>query len=352
MAHGELGGRLSDDDAARISEELGRLTAAKLPLGPGLRATADEMSFGSVSSSLHALANALERGATLEEAVAAEGARLPAHLRGLILIGERTGDTAKVLGRFVAFTNIGVELRRNLLVSLAYPALAITLSLCVLTFVSTALIGSFEAIFKDFGVPLPGITIILLKMSQVLNLNWSKLFGGIIALFVFLAFTRLLLSESTRRSFFASIPVLGAVWRNSSLAECCHLLAVLLECEVPLGEALRLTGEGVRDDTLTRACMAAARDVDAGLSLASAIDRHRDFPRGLTRILRWAEGHRSLPEALRMLGEMFESRARTQASLAGTILAVVTVVSILMGVAFVVVGLFLPLITLISRLSG
>ena len=44
----------------------------------------------------------------------------------------------------------------------------------------------------------------------------------------------------------------GAVWRSTSLAEFCHLLALLLESRLPLPEALRLTGEGVEDADSTR----------------------------------------------------------------------------------------------------
>jgi general secretion pathway protein F len=53
-----------------------------------------------------------------------------------------------------------------------------------------------------------------------------------------------------------------------------------------------------------------------------------------------------------MVGEMFEARARSQATFAGTVLAVMAVVFVLLGMAAVVIGLMLPLLTLISKLSG
>src|SRR5436190_10623006 len=111
---GERGGRLSADDAARFSEQLAGLTSAGLPLGPGLRAAALEMGPGRLRSSLAAMARAVEAGASVEEAVEAQGGRLPAHLKGLVRIGSRTGRTGPVLGRFVASVNVGVDLRRRL----------------------------------------------------------------------------------------------------------------------------------------------------------------------------------------------------------------------------------------------
>jgi type II secretory pathway component PulF len=119
-----------------------------------------------------------------------------------------------------------------------------------------------------------------------------------------------------------------------------------------LPEALRLTGVGVADSSVDRACRSMARDIEQGFSLSETMARQSIFPRGLNRVMTWAEGHQSLPETLHMLGEMFEARARGQAGFAGTVLGVLTVIAILFGVAIMVIGLFLPLILLIQRLSG
>ena len=108
--------------------EIAGLTAAGLPLAPGLRATAEEMPRGRLRSALESVADALDRGASVDEALAAQGAGLPAHLRGLIAVGTRTGKVSHVLGRFVAFNNVGADLRRQLLISLAYPLLSLAIA--------------------------------------------------------------------------------------------------------------------------------------------------------------------------------------------------------------------------------
>lgn len=352
MRYGEASGRLSNDDVARLSEQIAGLTSAGLPLSAGLRAAAEEMPRGRLRTTLGAIAESLDQGASMKEAVAQQGQRLPPHLRGLVLAGARTGKTSQVLGRFVAFMNVGADLRRRLWLNLAYPAVSLVVSLAVFTFVCSSLIGSFSTIFKDFGVPLPKITILILSVARLFDLSWPVFFEMVIGTVVLFAVGRLALNASTRRSLLAGVPVVGAVWRNSSLAEFSHLLALLLECEVPLPEALQLTGDGVQDDMVGRACALMAKDVEQGLSLAQAVTRQKLFPRGLARVMTWAEGHQSLPESLRMIGEMFEARARAQSGFAGAVIGVVAVIAILFGVALIVVGLFLPLITLITRLSG
>jgi hypothetical protein len=53
-----------------------------------------------------------------------------------------------------------------------------------------------------------------------------------------------------------------------------------------------------------------------------------------------------------MAGEMFEARASSHATFAGTLLGVLSVFLILWGLFTIVAGLMLPIVTLISKLSG
>lgn len=347
----KAGGRLTPDEAALFAGHVSGLTAAGLPLGPGLRAAAAEMPDGRLRGMLETLATALDSGASFDEIVGAAGDRLPGHLRGLVQVGAKTGRLSEVLGRFVAYLNVGVELRRRLWVGLAYPVLLLVLAFALAAFVCSTIVGSFENIFKDFGVKLPLMTTALLNVAHLFRGSWqtyATLGVVVVVIFAVLSF----LSPRTRRSLIGGIPVLGLVARNTALAEFCHLLGLLLESELPLGEAVRLTGEGVNDATLDRACRVMGSDVDAGLELSQAIGRQPLFPKGLARVLRWAEGNQSLAGSLHMAGEMFEARARSQATFVGTVLSVMAVISVIVGVGWMVISMFLPLITLISKLSG
>jgi type II secretory pathway component PulF len=236
--------------------------------------------------------------------------------------------------------------------SLAYPILSLVLAFSIYAFICASLVTTFESIFKDFGVPLPKITILLIEVAHLFQQGWM-LVPQLIGLCLFLWIgSHLVLRASLRKSLMGGVPVIGGVWRTTSLAEFCHLLALLLESEVPLDEALRMTGEGVLDASIDHACGAMAADVSGGLTLSQAISRRPIFPRGLAQVLRWAEKHHGLADSLHMAGELFEARAQAQASFAGTVLSVLALIAILLGAALVVMGLFLPLISLISRLAG
>ena len=344
-------GRLTGTEAADLSSQIAGLSRAGLPLAQGLEALSEELPRGRLKRSVHALALNLERGMPLEEAVKDQNGTVPPHLRGLVIAGARSGEMGNLLDRFSDHVRVGVELNRKLWLSLAYPIFTVGIALTLFALICRFVIAEFEGIFKDFAIPLPAITRALIALARVVNSLWeSAIIVSAIGLGV-VVLGRLLLSRPRRRSLAARLPLVGTVWRSTSLAEFCHLLALLLESRLPLPEALRLTGDGIEDADIQAASRVVAGEVELGKSLARSMANRAIFPVGLPRLLRWAENQKSLPEILHIAGSMFEARARSQASFVGVVLNFFCVLMVF-GMALVVPALVLPLITLISRLAG
>jgi type II secretory pathway component PulF len=127
---------------------------------------------------------------------------------------------------------------------------------------------------------------------------------------------------------------------------------MLLEAETPLPEAFELAGRGVGDADVAEACDRMARAVSVGQPLSTAFLLWDSIPAGLGQLFRWSQGHRSLPEALRLAGDMFEARARTQSVFAANVLNTFLALFILWWVGFAVATLYLPLTSMLRVLSA
>ena len=246
----------------------------------------------------------------LDEAMKAHDRRIPPHLHGLIVAGLCSGDLGNLLDRFFDYLSIGADLRRKLWLSLAYPAMTAAGALALLVVVCLFLVGQFELIYKDFNIPLPGATRMLIVFSHVVKRTVIPISIVLASAFCVYLASRVLLPRALRRSVAGRLPLVGAVWRSMSMAEFCHLLALLVEGRLPLSEALRLTGEGIEDSSINHDCRAMAGRVDGGEPLSRAMYERSRFPIGLPRLIRWAETQKSVPEVLHMAGSMFEARAR------------------------------------------
>ena len=83
----EPAGRLTGDEVTQLTGHLAALTASGLPLPSGLRALGEELPGRRLGPMLNRLAEQLEAGESLDQAIKGQGGRLPPHLRGLVLAG-------------------------------------------------------------------------------------------------------------------------------------------------------------------------------------------------------------------------------------------------------------------------
>ncbi len=342
---------LSSAQAGELSRRIADLTGAGLPLSAGLAALSEELPRGRLRRSMTELADALDSGVPLAAAVEIQQERIPPHLRGLVIAGVRSGRLGDILLRFSTYTGFANDLKRRLVLSLAYPLLTLAIAIALSIFVSTFVVAQFEHIFRDFNLPLAGLVRMVISVAHVINVACLPV-GAVAAVLIFVVLAaRLFLKPASQRSLSTQLPLLGWIWAPTRHSEFCRLLALLLESRSPLPEALRLTGEGIQDSGMERACGIMANEVESGRSFALAMSKLRRFPPGLPRLLGWAEKKMTLPEVLQLAGALFETQARSQATLVGMIVTVACVLNVL-ALAMIIPVLFLPLITLISALSG
>ncbi len=353
---------LSRAEVAELVEQLASLTRSGLPLPSGLRAAGDELASPRLRSVFLDLATRMEAGEGLDRALASGNIRYPAHVRGLILAGGRSGRLAEFLGEYVRAANLGEELRRRFWRVVAYPLASLMVMLVISLFVchlAVALVDDIEddlSIYRSFfgasqqRQPSGRALMVLARFIDQHGIEVALL--GLLAGGAGWLAARWALGPARYRGLLCSIPVLGPLLRFSALTEFCHLLSMLLEAQTPLPEALRLAGAGVRDADLAETCARMGRLVAAGHPLSRAVTAWPKVPAGLGQLFRWSETAQNLPDALKMAGDMFEARARSQAAFSGNVVATLLTLLILWWVGFAVAVIYLPLINTISRLSG
>jgi len=299
---------------------------------------------------LRRLADRLDAGVSLEDALESEGRRFPTHVRGLIRAGIHTGRLPEALHEFVDVEKSRIELRRQVWLAIAYPSVLLAMLFAVFTLICVFVIPQFAKIFEDFGMALPPLTQLVIWMSG----PGLWLVVGVPA-FLAAAFVFLLSMQRmvwARRVLYA-VPLLGPTWRWAGLSNFSRLMALLLGQQVPLPTALRLTAAGLREADLAAACRGAADEVEGGRPLSECLAYFWQFPPTLRPLVEWAERTSNPAAAFHAGTEMFEGRVRVCVPLLEAVLPPIVFLLVLVTVVFLVLlALFMPLISLISALSG
>ena len=307
---------LSAHDAAELAGTIGDLSASGLPLAPGLRATAAELPAGRLQTALERIAANLDRGQSLEQALTAEGSSLPGYMRALIAAGVRTGRLGATLQEFLHFRQTIDDLRRSVWRAIAYPAFLLGMV--------GVLYWLFFAYFMPFVTSQLGFTVNELFSTEPSNdevAQAAKAFSnhqaavavvllGIIALCGLWAFFA---GPLRRRRLLHAIPMFGPLWRFSGVAEFAELLRILIACEVPMPEAIRLTADAMSNAAVGAAGQTLADRAASGKPLAESLTGLPPFPAWMPPILAWGERSNSLGEALAATVDSCTQRLHSQA---------------------------------------
>lgn len=340
--------RLTIDEAERLASELATLGQAGLPLDQGLRAAADELGRGRLANTMRDLARRLEQGSSLAEVVASRTQMFPKFLAGVLEMAASSGRLETVLPRLVEQFELGREQSRQLRGALAYPLVVLTTLLAIYVAISFAVAPGLIELMREFELKLPAWTNVVIWWNEI-GIFWGL--GLAASMVVVLLFVRLMVGAASWQAAMIHLPLVGPAWHWAATARMARGMAMLMDLQRPLPEALRLTSAGVRDANLANVCQRLATMVERGTPLSMAVAADRGLPAVVMPLLQSGEQSGSQAAAWLSVAELMERWVAIRASLLRQLLPPI----VFLFVAAAVMNLFLsfmtPLIELVNNLS-
>ncbi len=242
--------------------------------------------------------------------------------------------------------------RRSLLATLAYPLFLVGLALLVLVPICVAIVPVFQKMYAEFGLRTPAMTKYLFFMADLVNQRPLLLILGLVLLIGLGALAvKAWVSQALTTRWLGWLiagngPSLIAMSRLTSI------LAELIELGVPVPEAMLLAGRASRHAYFREAAQKLAVHLakpDAGWRASPVA---HIFPLILLHALHVDEGQRPNCALVRELSQVYSQRvsARTGRGI-GMISSPLTIVGVGMVVGFIVISLFIPLVSMVTSLT-
>jgi type II secretory pathway component PulF len=148
------------------------------------------------------------------------------------------------------------------------------------------------------------------------------------------------------------LPFIGPLLRWGQMARFSRLMALLLEQKTPLPDSLRLASKGLSDAYLALACRESADCVESGRPLSECLAERPQFSPHLIPMITIGERASTIGEAFQSAAEMFEGQANTQGRNLETFLLPAAFLAIICFCGLFIIGIFMPLIALMVRLTS
>ncbi|TWT38209.1 Type II secretion system protein F [Posidoniimonas corsicana] len=263
------------DDLITLNQEILAIARARVPVAGELVAAAKQMPAGAAMLA-ELIANELEKGKTLDQAVAAQQARLPKFYTAVVAAGVNAGRLPAALEGLSEALSRMRSLRWRVLSAFVYPLFVVALAWVLAVVAATYLAPTFD--WMELGRS-PAIN--ALRVSP--TVFWPLVLSVPIALSL-LALVNFIGAMRARRSFSTGVwladrlPGVRAVCRWTAYANFAELLSLLTAHRAPLPEALRMAGDAVDWRPLSDAAGSLATEVEAGKPVESAGPSLRRLP--------------------------------------------------------------------------
>ena len=346
-------GRISTKQLCTFTRQLSTLQDAGLPILRSLKILEGQCRPGVLKNALGEVVEDIESGQTLSEAFAKHPKAFDRLYCNMIKAGEAGGALEAILQRLADFKEKAQSLKRKIKGAMVYPIVVIFVACVIVGFILYFIIPKFEAIFNDFGVPLPQMTIMLITASHFLIKYFYIVF--LTPLFIWI-FIKLLYRNKTGAYLCDRIllmtPVMGTIAEKSTVARTMRTLGTLVQSGVPILEALSIVRETAGNAVFERAFTRIYESIREGESIAQPLRESRIVDDIVVNMIDVGEETGDLDTMLKKIADNYDEEVEVAVDSLVSLLEPIMIVVLGGIVGFIVIALFLPLITLITKLSG
>ena len=344
--------KLTHMEIAALCRGLSRLLHGGLSLNEGLFLLAEEEA-GDYQALLSDMGQAMDLGRSLRDAMVQSGA-FPAHLYGMVQVGEETGRLEEALEGLADYYEERVRTARQIRSACMYPAMILGLMLVVITVLLTKVLPVFGSVYASLGVGMTGVAGGLLSLGRGLGAAMPVLLLvlAVIAAAGVVIWRSGALREKITARFLRKFGDAG-VFRKFHNARFVRAMALGVGSGLPVEKALELA-RGLLADIPegTARCVSCENAVKRGADLAEAMEKSGFLTPARGRMLRLGlrsgSGDKVLAE---LAGSMMEEAEQMLEDAVGSLEpAMVTACSVVVGAILLTV--MLPLVDILSALGG
>ena len=175
-----LPGRISKKQISIILRQMSTMISASIPIPVVLSVLRDDEKNTAIKEMLTKIHKDVTDGMPLSQAMAAYPKCFSPFILNMVEMGEVNGRLDVAFERIATVTEKEIKVTGKAKSALIYPIILLVLAIGMTIFLSVKVVPTFAQLFIDFGGELPGITKLMMAISEFLQGYWWALILGII----------------------------------------------------------------------------------------------------------------------------------------------------------------------------
>jgi type IV pilus assembly protein PilC len=339
----------------QFARQLSTLQDAGLPILRSLRILEEQQKSGTFKRVLGYVADDIEGGATLSEAMSRFPRCFDRLLVGMVAAGETGGVLDLILSRVADFMEKAEKLKARVKGAMIYPVVVLGAAFAILLMLMTFVIPRFEGVLRDMiEGDLPKLTQIVLGIARWISVDfgWAVLLG---VPFGFVFLTRLIRQFRAGRYILDSIklrmPIIGQLTRKVAITRWTRTLGTLIGAGVPILDAINVTSETAGNEVFAKMLLNVQNSIRQGDTFAAPLKQSKTVDLIVTNMVAVGEETGDLDKMLLKVADNYDEQVDVLVASLMHLLEPVMILTLGLIVLTIVLSVFLPMIKIISGLQ-
>jgi type IV pilus assembly protein PilC len=345
-------GRVKHKQLTQFTQQLSVLMDAGLPIVRSLKILGNQQKPGLLKNIVLEVAEDVETGSSFSEALAKHPKTFDKLYVNMVKAGEAGGVLDVILQRLAAFMERMEALKRKIIGASIYPAVVITIAVAVVLAIMKFIVPKFRDVFQQVHVEMPGLTIMLMKISEFIEGFWYVIIAApFVFWFILKAWGRTKSGRLTIDRAKLNAPLIGIIIKKSVIARFCRTLGTLLQSGVPILEALAIVKNATGNEVVSNAIGTVHDSIREGESIAEPLAACGVFDDIVINMIDVGEETGELDKMLLKISDNYDAEVDAAVSALMSVMEPILIVGLGFTVGFIVVALFLPLISLLEGIG-
>lgn len=296
---------------------------------------------------------AVQKGATLAEAMKQQPKVYPSLLINMVEAGEASGSLETAMERMSVQFEKSAKLKALVKKAMIYPIMIIFVAFAVLIAMSIIVIPQFAKMFEGLGSELPGITKAVMAFSNFIMHKWYLAIAIVaVAVVAFIGFGKTETGKVVYGTIAMKAPIFGKLVVKNNSASFARTLSTLVSAGISLSEALDITGRTMKNILFKRAIQEARVDVEQGANLSEPLFRCGLFPPMVPQMIKIGEETGNIDGMLTKAADYYEDEVEIATASLTTMMEplIIVVLGVIVGV--LVLAMYMPMISMYSGLEN
>ena len=351
------GGRVKVKAITQFARQLSTLQDAGLPILRSLRILQDQQKSGTFKRIIGYVGDDIEGGSTLSEAMGRFPRAFDRLLVSMVMAGETGGVLDLILSRVADFMEKALKLKSRVKSAMIYPVVVLTAAFFILLGLMTFVVPQFEGVLTEMleGEQLHVITRTVLGISHwiAFDFGWAVLLGvpfGII-------FALKIIKQSRTGRFVLDtirlkVPVVGQLSGKVAVTRWTRTLGTLIGAGVPILDALHVTRETAGNEVFANMLGNVHNSIRQGDTFAGPLQQSKTVDLIVSSMVAVGEETGDLDKMLLKVADNYDEQV--DVLVAGLMSLLEPIMILVLGgiVGTIVMAIFLPMIQIITGLSG